>query len=335
MLSIQGIHFGFKCKLLSRFTYRLNGSRSNHRFGFGLNDCLLLRNGSSRIQSSSESCNLGHSRSHIAGFGNALLLCFDNGLLLFFNNSLLLCRRISTEMLSIQGIHFGFKCKLLSRFTYRLNGFRSNHRFGFGLDNCLLLRYGVSGIQSSGESCNLSHSGSHITGLGNTFFLCLDNSLFFLFDYYLLLCGSFGGAEFCIKGIHFSLKCKLFSRFTYRLNGFRSNHRFGLGLNDCLLLRNGSSRIQSSSESCNLGHSRSHIAGFGNAFFLCLDNGLLLLLNNGSLFCRSFSSAEFCVEGIHFGFKCKLLSRFTCGLNILGSSHSFAFRLNDRLLLRS
>ena len=334
---VESIHFSFESELFSGFSCRLFNHRSNHSLGFGLNNCLFLRNSSSGIDSSNECGEFRHSRSLVAGIGNALLLSLNNCLLLLFNNYLLLCRSLGIAEFCIESIHFSLESELFSRFACNGNNcLRSNHCTGFDLNDCFLLRNIGSCLESGCECCDLSHSRGQITGLGNALLFSLNNCLFLLFNNFLLICGSLYCKKFCVESIHFSFESELFSGFSCRLFNHRSNHSLGFGLNNCLFLRNSSSGIDSSNECGEFRHSRSLVAGIGNALLLSLNNCLLLLFNNYLLLCRSLGIAEFCIESIHFSLESELFSRFACnGNNCLRSNHGHCFGLNDCLLLRS
>ena len=331
---IESIHLGFECELFCGFAGRFNCNGSKHSNLFCLNNSLLLFGSGCSSESGIECSNFSHQLAcSLIGLGKTLLFSLNNGLNFRLDDSILLSRSLCRLHSGIESCHFSFECELFSRFSSGLcNGL--HHSLGFGLNNSLLLRSRGSSVESGSECCNFSHSGSDATRIGNTLLLRVNDSLCLLFDNYLLLCRSFSLSKLCIEGIHLSLKCELFSRFSSGLcNGLHDSLSFGL--NDSLFLGNGGSSIESSGECSNFSHSGCHAAiGFSGFLLLSLNNCLCLLFNNDLLFLGSFRFCEFSIEGIHFSLKCKLFSRFSSGL-CNGLHHSLSFSLNDSLLLGS
>ena len=131
-----------------------------------------------------------------------------------------------------------------------------------------------------------------------------------------------------------SLECELFSRLANRSgSSLRLDHCLSLGLDDGLFLRSSLCIGESGGERSNLSHSGIQITGLGNALFLCLNNGFLLLFNNSLFLCGSLCGKQFGIESFHFSFKCELLCGFTYGLNLFGGQHSSLLGLNNLFLL--
>ena len=301
---------------------------SKHRFSFGLNDGLLLRNACSGIESCVESSNLGHSGCEITGIGNAVLLSFEDGLLLLFNNYLLLCRCSCSDQLSIEGVHFSLKCDLLCGFIYGSigNSYGSEHCFLFGSNYCLLL-FGCScGSEGSVECGNLcSESGIARITAGNALLLCFNNNLFLLFNNSLLLLGRFCRNVSSIELVHFCLKLGLLCSLC-GANCCGLCHCFLLGKNNSLLLLGRSCSNESSIECGNFGGNLVEIA-----IFLSLDNGPLFSLKDSVLFFLGLCRLQGSIEGIHFFLELDLFLR-QAGSLLFILKHRLLFSLNDSML---
>ena len=333
---IESIHFSFECELFSRLSGGLYNNGLHHSLGFGLNNSLLLRSRGSSVESGGECCNFSHSGGDAARVGNTLLLRVNDSLCLLFDNYLLLLGSFSLSKLCIEGIHLSFECELFSRFSGRRCNCGLHHSLSFGLNNSLLLRSRGSSVESGGECCNFSHSGGDAARVGNTLLLRVNDSLCLLFDNYLLLLGSFSLSKLCIEGIHLSLECELFSRFSDRFCNFGLHDGLSFGLNDCLLLGNRGSSIESGSECSYFSHSGCHAAiGLSGFLLFRFNNCLCLLFYNDLLLLGSFSLSKLCIEGIHFSLKRNLFSGLSSRRFNNGLHHSLSFGLDDGLLLGS
>ena len=317
---IERIHFCFKCEHFSRFTCGLNGLGSNHSLSFGLDDCLLLGKSRSSVESSGKRGNFCHSRSHVTGIGNALLLSSNNSLLLLFDNYLLLSRSLSAEEFCIESIHFSFESKLFLGFSCGLNICRFNHSFLFCNDDSLFFFGGLSSSECSIESSNFSHKslGACIIAR-NTLLFSLYNGIFLFFDDRLLLCRCFcsciSGIEFLHVGLEFSLFCSFCSLCLSRLC-----HSSLFGSDDSLLFFGGLSGCESGIECSDLCHQslvvsvtarKSLLFSFYDCLLLFFGNSLLLLWS----LCSSISVIQF----LHFRLELRLLfGLYSLSLSRLG-----------------
>ena len=292
-----------------------------------------MRSRGSSGEGSGECGNLSHSGGVETGLGNTLLLRLNDCLVLLLNNYLLLGRSVCCEEFSVESFHFSLKCENFSGLTNRSNYLGRNHRFRFGLDNCLLLRSGSSSGEGSGECGNLSHSGGVETGLGNTLLLRLNDCLVLLLNNYLLLGRSVCCEEFSVESFHFSLKCENFCRLTNRSNYLGSNHSLCFGLNDYLLLLSSGSSGKCGSKCGNFCHCffSGRALRLGDALLLSLYNCLLFSFNNCFLFFNRLCLQHGGVEIAHCDLK--LLECFCAyRIRLCSLDHSLLFSNNNGLL---
>ena len=314
----SGLCCGFNC----------NGSE--HSCFFGLNNAFLLRYSGSGGKRCVECGNLCHYLGIIIGFGNTLLLGFDDCLLFSLDDGLLLTDCFGLQHSRIEGIHFSLKCELIfGLFSSLLLG--SEHCLLLGLNNRLLLSGSGSGSKSCIECGNLGGNTCVIIDLGKTSVLCLDDGLLLCLDNKCLFVIGLGILHSILESIHFGLETNLLFAL---LGGelFRSNHLTGLGIDDVLLLFEGICLDEGSVECGDLCHCSRGIGTLGNTLLFSSDNGLLLSLNDGSLFLVGLGALHSLLEGIHFSLKLELSIGGSSNLR-LGNEHFCFFFINNSLLI--
>ena len=303
---------------------------------------MSLGNSCNRIKGGGESYNFSHSGSHITGVGNALLFCFNNCLFLLFDNYLLFCRSLSGEELFVESIHFSLESELFSGFTCLyllcLSGF--GHSLLFSNDDSLLFFGSICSSESGIECGDLCHKSIVASFTArNALLLCLYNGLLLFFNNSLLLCGRLSSGISGIEFVHIALELSLFCS-SCGFNGLVSSglgHSLLFSNDNSLLLFGSFSSGKSSIECfdfCQEGIIASIIAG--NALFLCLYNGLLLLFGNCFLLLGGLCSSVSSIELLHIALEFSLfssfsnLSGFAC-CSLLG--HSLLFGNDNSLFL--
>ena len=295
----ESVHFVIELRLCCVGSNGLSCLGSQHHLCFSLNNGLLLRSSGSSSESGIECGNLIFNFGEVVGLDKSISLCCDNGLLLLFGNYLLLFGSGCMEHQAIESIHFGSKLNLFSGSSGGLRRERLNHESCFILNQSLLLCRICRG-KGRGKCGNLFHSSVSGTGIGNALLLCFYNGLLLLFKNDLLLFRSFASEQFCIEGIHFSLKCDLFSRLAFGLCYNGSEHCCFFCLDNSLLLLQSSCSSESGIECGNFCHNFCHaLIGLGQALLFSLNNGLCFGFNDCILLSRSLSLCKFCIECIH------------------------------------
>ena len=236
------------------------------------------------------------------------------------NDLLLLCGSFCTQHSGVEVVHLGFK-------RIYFNGLRScvggDHLCCLRHNSCMLLSKRVGSIKSSIECLDLSLRSCCRSGLSETSVLCINNSLRLLLNDLLLLCGSFCSQKGIVE------VGDLVFKFSY-FNGLRSNiggdHLSCLRHNNGLLLFGSVCSRESGIECINLGLRICNSLGLGQAFLLCINNGLCLLLEDFFLLCGSFCAHHSRVEVVHFGVELSYLCG--CSIRLSGGNHCLLFGID-------
>ena len=307
-------------------------SRSSlcHCILFGNDNSLLLFSCFCCSKSSVESGNFCY-ESLIACFTarNALLLSLYNGLLLLFDNSLLLLGRLGGGEGSVKCVHFGLELCLFSGLSSRFFCCGTNHSLFFGTNYSIfcLRSHGVviSCIECSDFCTELIIVGSFSSAL----LLCFDDCLLFGLDNSLLLFLCFCSLKLGVESVHLGLELGLLCGKNRSLS-CRLEHSLLFCLNYSMLLLGSLCHCKSGVECQNFCFDRLGSSSLCHALLLCLDNSLLLNVENGFLFFLGFSGLQRGIERIHIGLELHLF----LGLNGCTGrlKHSFLFCLDNRLL---
>ena len=335
---IQGFHFSLESTLFYRFLCCLSGRTYFNRLGH----CLLFSSDNSLLfigRVCGYECGIecrnfrGDCVISFCTLRNALLFSFHNSSLLFLYNGFLLLGRLSSCISGVELIHFGFElllfCGLYSLRSFCLGSFLRSlcHSLLLGNDNSLLFFRCMCCCKSGIECGDLGINRIELRVLGKAFLLCLYNSLLLLLDNSLLLFGSLCSNKSIVETVHLGLELLLFYCLYSRLSGSGTDHCLFFGTDNGIFrlrcLSCNVSCVECRNFRCELFFVR--IVAFYAAalFLLCLDDCLLLFLNNSVLGCRGFSSFEFAAKRIHLGLQFLL---------ILGQNGSLGFCLEHSLL---
>ena len=330
-LFIQSGHISLESELFSGLNgFDLCRSSLCHCILFGNDNSLLLFGCFCCSESSIESGDFCH-QSLIARIiaRNALLLGLYNGLLLLFDNSLLLLGSLSGGEGRVKCVHFGLELCLLSGLGSSFFCCGTNHSLLFGTDHSIFCLRSLGVVVSGIESSDFCTELVIVRSFSSALLLCFNDSLLFSLDNNLLLFFCLCSLEFGAKSIHFGLELGLLCTKNRSLScGLK--HSLLFCLNYSMLLLGSLCQCKSSVECQNFCFDRLGSSSLCHALLLCLDNSLLLNVENSFLFFLGLSGFQCGIERIHIGLELHLL----LGLNGCTGrlKHSFLFCLDNSLL---